>query len=149
MNLRKIRFHSPFASLYAEARLLPDIQRSLLFLLFSNIFGNMHTIICGSGTTSMIQLSNFLGAGDFEYGLITGIPLAAAFLQIPFSVAAFRACPLFYSGRSGLAPALDSHFPARYFFLLRFFHQRLLDALDGRPDADTHSWPLDVPPRLH
>lgn len=68
VNLRKIRFHSPFASLYAEARLLPDIQRSLLFLLFSNIFGNMHTIICGSGTTSMIQLSNFLGAGDFEYG---------------------------------------------------------------------------------
>ena len=85
LKLRKIRFHSPFASLYAEAQLLPDIRRSLLFLLFSNIFGNMHVIICGSGTTSMIQLSNFLGAGDFEYGLITGIPLAAAFLQIPFS----------------------------------------------------------------
>ena len=85
MKLRIPKIHSPFASLYAEARLLPDIRRSLFFILISNIFGNLFCIVCGSGTTSMIQLSNFLGAGDFEYGIITGIPLAAALLQIPCS----------------------------------------------------------------
>jgi MFS family permease len=76
----------PLASLYAESRLAPVIQRSLFFILLSNIFGNMHVVICGSGTPAMVQLSNFLGAGDFEYGIITGIPMAAALLQIPFSV---------------------------------------------------------------
>lgn len=86
MNLRKIRFHSPFASLYAEAAAASRHSAKLLFLLFSNIFGNMHTIICGSGTTSMIQLSNFLGAGDFEYGLITGIHSPRHFYRSPFPV---------------------------------------------------------------
>ena len=95
MKLRIPKIHSPFAPLYAEARLLPDIRRSLFFILVSNIFGNMFVIICGSGTTSMIQLSNFLGAGDFEYGIITGIPLAVALLQIPCSNLVNRTFGLF------------------------------------------------------
>ncbi|MBE6935613.1 MAG: MFS transporter [Ruminococcaceae bacterium] len=90
MKLRLPRISNPFAALYAEARLTKEIQRSLYFILLSNICGNLFCQVGGSGTTAMIQLSNFLGAGDFEYGLITGIPLAAAILQIPFSVLVTR-----------------------------------------------------------
>ena len=90
MKRRRIQWTSPFASLYAEIQAEPRTQRSIFAMLLSNIFGNMHCIICASGTTAMIQLANFLGAGDFEYGVITGIPLAAAVCQIPFSLMVSR-----------------------------------------------------------
>lgn len=85
MKLGKLRISSPFTPLYAEIQADRDTRRTMRSMLTSNIFGNMHCIICASGTTAMIQLANFLGAGDFEFGVITGIPLAAAIFQIPFS----------------------------------------------------------------
>ena len=85
MKFRRLRLSSPFASLYAEIQATPQRARSIRSMFFANLFGNMHGIICASGTTAMIQLANFLGAGDFEYGVMTAIPLAAAVFQIPFS----------------------------------------------------------------
>ena len=55
-------------------------------MLYANICGNMFGIICGGGTTAMIGLANLLGAGDLEFGIINGIPQAAALMQIPFSI---------------------------------------------------------------
>lgn len=82
--------HSPLNLLYDEARLPHLIRRSLNMILLANIFGNLHGIICGGGTTAMIGLANELGAGDFAFGLLTGIPQAAALLQIPFSMLVSR-----------------------------------------------------------
>ncbi len=83
--------HGPFGSnplrlLYDEANLPQDIRRSLSLILLGNLFGNLHGIICGGGTTAMIGLANQLSAGDFAFGLLNGIPQAAALLQIPFSL---------------------------------------------------------------
>lgn len=55
-------------------------------MLYANICGNMFGIVCGGGTTAMIGLANLLGAGDLEFGIINGIPQAAALMQIPFSI---------------------------------------------------------------
>ena len=85
MKLRRPKIHSPFTALYAEIQATPERTRSIRSMFFANLFGNLHAIICASGTTAMIQLANFLGAGDFEYGALTAIPLAAAVFQIPFS----------------------------------------------------------------
>lgn len=89
-NLRDRIRHNPLNLLYDEARLPQVIRRSLNFILLANIFGTFHGIICGGGTTAMIGLANELGAGDFAFGLLTGIPQAAALLQIPFSMLVSR-----------------------------------------------------------
>ena len=78
--------HSPLSMLYDEARLPAAIRRSLSLILLGNLFGNLHGIICGGGTTAMIGLANELHAGDLAFGVINGIPQAAALLQIPFSM---------------------------------------------------------------
>ena len=72
--------------LYDEFRLPQAIRRSLNLILLANLFGNLHGIICGGGTTAMVGLANELKAGDLAFGLINGIPQAAALLQIPFSM---------------------------------------------------------------
>ena len=72
--------------LYDEYQLPKAIRRSLNLILLANLFGNLHGIICGGGTTAMVGLANELHAGDLAFGLINGIPQAAALLQIPFSV---------------------------------------------------------------
>ena len=77
---------SGLSMLYDEARLPAEIRRSLNMILLGNIFGNLFGIICGGGTTAMIGLANELHAGDLTFGLINGIPQAAALLQIPFSI---------------------------------------------------------------
>lgn len=77
---------SPLSALYNEARLPQIIRRSLNLILLGNLFGGLHGIICGGGTTAMIGLANELQAGDLAFGIINGIPQAAALLQIPFSM---------------------------------------------------------------
>ena len=77
---------NPLSLLYDEFSLPKAIRRSLNLILLGNIFGNLHGIICGGGTTAMVGLANELQAGDLAFGLINGIPQAAALLQIPFSV---------------------------------------------------------------
>lgn len=79
-------FRNPLSLLYDEANLLPAIRRSLSLILLGNLFGNLHGIICGGGTTAMIGLANELQAGDLAFGVINGIPQAAALLQVPFSL---------------------------------------------------------------
>lgn len=78
--------HNPLFLLYDEARLPDVIRRSLNLMLLGNLFGNLHGIICGGGTTAMIGLANELQAGDLAFGVINGIPQAAALLQIPFAL---------------------------------------------------------------
>ena len=78
--------HNPLSLLYDEARLPKAIRRSLSLILLGNLFGNLHGIICGGGTTAMIGLANQLRAGDLAFGILNGIPQAAALLQIPFSL---------------------------------------------------------------
>ncbi len=82
----KLRISSPLSHLYDEARLAAITRRSLNLMLLANLFGNLYTIICGGGTTAMIGLANILGAGDFAFGVLNGLPQAAALLQIPFSL---------------------------------------------------------------
>jgi len=78
--------HNALTLLYDEARLPAKIRRSLSLILLGNIFGNLFGIICGGGTTAMIGLANEMRAGDLAFGIINGIPQAAALLQIPFSL---------------------------------------------------------------
>lgn len=78
--------HFPLLQLYAEAGLPQAIRRSLSLILLGNIFGNLFGTICGGGTTAMIGLANQLKAGDLAFGILNGIPQAAALLQIPFSL---------------------------------------------------------------
>ena len=77
---------SSLSLLYNEFNLPQVIRRSLNLILLANLFGNLHGIICGGGTTAMVGLANELHAGDLAFGLINGIPQAAALLQIPFSM---------------------------------------------------------------
>ena len=72
--------------MYEEFRLSRAVRRSLNLILLANLFGNLHGIICGGGTTAMVGLANELHAGDLAFGLINGIPWAASLLQIPFSM---------------------------------------------------------------
>ena len=81
---------SSLSLLYDEFRLSKAVRRSLNLILLANLFGNLHGIICGGGTTAMVGLANELHAGDLAFGLINGIPQAAALLQIPFSVLVSR-----------------------------------------------------------
>ena len=86
----RIRFQKPGPSslslLYDEFQLPKAIRRSLNLILLANLFGNLHGIVCGGGTTAMVGLANELHAGDLAFGFINGIPQAAALLQIPFSM---------------------------------------------------------------
>ena len=72
--------------LYDEARLPGNIRRGLNWILVGNMFGNMHGIICGGGTTALVGLAAALGAGDTVFGLMVIIPQIAAVLQLPFSM---------------------------------------------------------------
>ena len=72
--------------MYEEFQLAKAVRRSLNLILLANLFGNLHGIICGGGTTAMVGLANELHAGDLAFGLINGIPWAASLLQIPFSM---------------------------------------------------------------
>ena len=72
--------------LYDEARLPNNIRRGLNWILVGNMFGNMHGIICGGGTTALVGLAAALGAGDTVFGLMVIIPQIAAVLQLPFSM---------------------------------------------------------------
>lgn len=82
--------HSPLSLLYDEACLGKSIRRSLNFMLAGNVFGTLFGIICGGSTTAMIGLANILNAGDLAFGILNGIPQAAALMQIPFSMLVSR-----------------------------------------------------------
>ncbi len=83
-------FSSPFRPLYDEARLLPAMRRSIMFMIWGNIFGNLCGTITGVGGTALTGYAEALGAGDFVFGVLNGIPLAAALMQIPASILVSR-----------------------------------------------------------
>ena len=61
--MRRLSLHSSsfsLALLYDEFRLPKAIRRSLNLILLANLFGNLHGIICGGGTTAMV-ISYFVG----------------------------------------------------------------------------------------
>ncbi len=89
-RLFKRVFSSPFRPLYDEARLLPKLRRSILFVIFGNVFGNLFGVITGVGGTALTGYAEALGAGDFVFGVLNGIPLAAALMQIPASMLVSR-----------------------------------------------------------
>ena len=70
----------PFGVLYDDAGVLPVIRRSLTFMVFGNVFGSMHSIICGGGTTAVVGLATSLGASDFTFSVIMAIVQVAALL---------------------------------------------------------------------
>jgi MFS family permease len=80
----------PFEKLFDEAALLPKIRRSIYLMTLGNTFGTLWGVISGGGSSSLTGYAGYLGAGDFVYGLLTAIPLAAALLQIPFATLVSR-----------------------------------------------------------
>ncbi len=85
---RKKRNHSPFQVLYNEVRLLGSIRRSLTLLIFGNLFGTLFTSITTGSTLTGYAAA--LGANDLAFGLLTGIPLLASFIQIPAAMLVTR-----------------------------------------------------------
>ncbi|MDF2905225.1 MAG: major facilitator superfamily protein [Herbinix sp.] len=80
----------PFEKIFDEASLLPKIRRSIYLMTLGNTFGTLWGVISGGGSSSLTGYAGYLGAGDFVYGLLTAIPLAAALLQIPFATLVSR-----------------------------------------------------------
>ena len=80
----------PFERIFDEAALLPKIRRSIYLMTLGNTFGTVWGVISGGGSSSLTGYAGYLGAGDFVYGLLTAIPLAAALLQIPFATLVSR-----------------------------------------------------------
>ncbi len=54
-------------------------------MTLGNAFGSLFGVVTAGGSSSLTGYAGYLGAGDFIYGLLTAIPLAAALLQIPFA----------------------------------------------------------------
>ena len=63
MKLLHFGTHSPLRHLYQQAGLPDKIRRSLNIMILANMFGTMHAIICGGGTSTMIGFASSLGAG--------------------------------------------------------------------------------------
>lgn len=80
----------PFQKIFDEAALLPKIRRSIYLITLANAFGTLFVVITSSGSSSLTGYAGYLGAGDFIYGLLTAIPLAAALLQIPLASLVIR-----------------------------------------------------------
>lgn len=74
-----------FDSLYQEAGLPADTQKSLFWIFVSNNLGALFGLVCGGGTAAMIGLATALGANDIELGLLVSIPQIATILQIFYS----------------------------------------------------------------
>ena len=89
-KVEKIAMRKPFEKLFDEAALLPKIRRSIYLMTLGNTFGTLWGVISGGGSSSLTGYAGYLGAGDFVYGLLTAIPLAAALLQIPFATLVSR-----------------------------------------------------------
>ena len=80
----------PFENIFSEAGLLPKIRRSIYLMTLGNTFGTLFGVVTASGSSSLTGYAGYLGAGDFVFGLLTAIPLAAALLQIPFAAKVSR-----------------------------------------------------------
>lgn len=84
--MRSFGMMNPLDNIYTEAKLEQYKRRGLNWIMRGNLCGNLHGIICGSGTAAMVGLANMYGAGDFEFGLLVAVTQIAAVMQIPFSM---------------------------------------------------------------
>jgi len=79
---------SPFTTMYQEAGILPDIRRSIGFMILANLFGIFWgTVANGSALTG---LAGALGASDLLFGILTAIPMFGTLLQIPAALLVSR-----------------------------------------------------------
>lgn len=79
---------SPFTTMYQEAGILPDIRRSIGFMILANLFGTFWgTVANGSALTG---LAGALGASDLLFGILTAIPMFGTLLQIPAALLVSR-----------------------------------------------------------
>lgn len=84
----KSLFRSPFRTIFDEARLLPEIRRSIAMMVMGNIFGNLFGVI--STGSALTGFARDLGANDLIFGVLSGIPLAASLMQIPAAILVSR-----------------------------------------------------------
>ncbi|HQA98055.1 MAG TPA: hypothetical protein PLF62_08900, partial [Clostridia bacterium] len=67
LRIPRFQTYSPLGRLYQKAGLPDKIRRSLNIMILANVFGTMHGIICGGGTSAMIGFASSLGAGDLAF----------------------------------------------------------------------------------
>ena len=72
---------SPFSAMYQEAGILPEIRRSIGFMILANLCGTFFGTIAGG--SALTGLAGALGSNDFLFGVLTAIPLFGTLLQIP------------------------------------------------------------------
>ena len=65
IKLLKSKLRSPFKVIFDEARLLPDIRRSISMMVLGNIFGNLFFVI--SHGSALAGYAESLGANDFVF----------------------------------------------------------------------------------
>ncbi|MBE5759470.1 MAG: MFS transporter [Clostridiales bacterium] len=82
MHMERKKLHSPFTALYDEENLPQKIRRSIMMMIFGNLFGNLWSTITSSGP-ALTGLAAELGANDFIYGVLTAIPCVGTLMQIP------------------------------------------------------------------
>lgn len=90
MTLHSIKrlFKNPFHALYQQAGLSRDIRLSISMMVLGNICGNMFAVL--SFGSALVGYAKALGANDFVFGVLTGIPSAAALVQIPAAILVSR-----------------------------------------------------------
>ena len=64
---------SPFAAIYQEAGILPEIRRSIGWMIMANLFGTFWGTIAGG--SALTGLAEALGSNDLVFGVLTAIPL--------------------------------------------------------------------------
>jgi MFS family permease len=87
-SMLKKLLRSPFTALFDEAQLLPEIRRSILFMIMGNMCGNLFNVIAAG--TALTGLAGKLGANDFLFGVLTAIPFFGTLLQIPAAILVSR-----------------------------------------------------------
>ncbi len=87
-HLIKKLLQNPFRTLYEEAGLARDIRRSISMVVLGNICGNLFTVL--SGGSALVGYAEALGANDFVFGVLTGMPSALTLVQIPAALLVSR-----------------------------------------------------------
>ena len=79
---------SPFAAIYQEAGILPEIRRSIGWMIMANLFGTFWGTIAGG--SALTGLAEALGSNDLVFGVLTAIPLFGSLMQIPAALLVSR-----------------------------------------------------------
>jgi MFS family permease len=88
IRIRRPLIKNPFRALYQEAGLPHDIRRSISMVVLGNICGNLFGVL--SSGSALVGYAEALGANDFVFGVLTGLPSAATLVQIPAALLVSR-----------------------------------------------------------